>query len=53
LKQLAQAGVRVFAYLGNREVALDSALDKVMVSLSAFAADLERGCITGPIRKPK
>ena len=42
LKQIMQAGVRVFFYLEDRERTLDSALDKAMLSLSNFAAELER-----------
>ena len=42
LKQLVQAGVRVFFYLEDRERTLDSAVDKVMLSLTNFAAELER-----------
>ncbi|HJZ60386.1 MAG TPA: recombinase family protein, partial [Gemmataceae bacterium] len=42
LKQIMDAGVRVFFYLENRERTLDSAMDKVMLSLTTFAAELER-----------
>lgn len=42
LKQLVQAGVRVFFYLENRERTLDSPTDKIMMSLTAFADELER-----------
>ena len=42
LKQLVQAGVRVFFYLEDRERTLDSPTDKVMLSLTAFADELER-----------
>src|SRR5262245_37379354 len=42
LKQLVQAGVRVFFYLENRERTLDSPTDKIMLSLTAFADELER-----------
>ncbi len=42
LKQLVQAGVRVFFYLENRERTLDSPADKIMMSLTAFADELER-----------
>jgi DNA invertase Pin-like site-specific DNA recombinase len=42
LKQLSQAGVRVFAYLENREIVLDSATDKFLMSAVSFAAELER-----------
>lgn len=42
LKQLSQAGVRCFSYLDNREIALDSAIDKFMMSAATFAAEIER-----------
>jgi site-specific DNA recombinase len=42
LKQLVQAGVRVFFYLTDTERTLDSPMDKVMLSLAAFADELER-----------
>src|ERR671914_2220332 len=42
LKQLIQAGVRVFFYLEDRERTLDSPTDKIMLSLTAFADELER-----------
>src|SRR5262252_3116540 len=42
LKQLVTAGVRVFFYLENRERTLDSPTDKIMLSLTAFADELER-----------
>src|SRR5262249_49923388 len=42
LKQLSVAGVRCFSYLENREIALDSALDKFLLGAVTFAADLER-----------
>jgi site-specific DNA recombinase len=42
LKQLVQAGVRVWFYLEDRERTLDGATDKVMLSLTSFAAELER-----------
>ena len=41
-KQLVQAGVRVFFDLEDRERTLDSPTDKVMLSLTAFADELER-----------
>ena len=51
LKQLVQAGVRVFSYLEDRERTLDSPTDKIMLSLTAFADELEREksrhCIAG------
>lgn len=42
LKQLVQAGVRVFFYLEDRERTLDTPTDKIMMSLTAFADELER-----------
>jgi DNA invertase Pin-like site-specific DNA recombinase len=42
LKQIIQAGVRVFCYLEDRERTLDSPTDKIMLSLTAFADELER-----------
>lgn len=42
LKQLVQAGVRVFFYFEDRERTLDSPTDKIMMSLTAFADELER-----------
>jgi site-specific DNA recombinase len=42
LKQITDAGVRVFFYLEDRERTLDNAMDKVMLSLTNFAAEVER-----------
>jgi site-specific DNA recombinase len=42
LKQLVQAGVRVFFYLEDRERTFDSPTDKILSSLTAFADELER-----------
>src|SRR5215471_3748029 len=42
LKQIMDAGVRVFFYLEDRERTLDNALDKVMLSLTNFASEMER-----------
>jgi len=42
LKQLTDAGVRVFLYLDDRERTLESAMDKVMLSLANFASEMER-----------
>ena len=39
LKQITDAGVRVFFYLEDRERTLDNAMDKVMLSLTNFAAE--------------
>jgi hypothetical protein len=42
LKQLVQAGVRVFFYLEDRERTLDSPTDKIMLSLTAGVAQTTR-----------
>jgi DNA invertase Pin-like site-specific DNA recombinase len=42
MKQLVRAGVRVFYYLEDRERTLESATDKVLLSLTAFADEMER-----------
>ncbi|TML66074.1 MAG: hypothetical protein E6G14_15520 [Actinobacteria bacterium] len=42
LKQLTDAQVRVFLYLDDRERTLDSAMDKVMLSLTNFGSEMER-----------
>src|SRR5580765_6573755 len=42
LKQLVQANVRAFFYLEDRARTLDSPTDKIMLSLTAFADELER-----------
>jgi DNA invertase Pin-like site-specific DNA recombinase len=42
LKQLVTAGVRVFFYLEDRERTLDGPTDKIVLSLTAFADELER-----------
>jgi hypothetical protein len=42
LKQIIDAGVRVFFYLENRERTLDSATDKFLLSAVSFAGELER-----------
>ena len=42
LKTLAQAGVRVFLYLEDRERTLDSPTEKLLMSVGAFADELER-----------
>ena len=41
-KQILRASVRVFFYLEDRERTLDSPTDKIMLSLTAFADELER-----------
>jgi len=42
LKRVTDAGVRVFFHLDDRERKLDSPIDKVMLSLTAFSAEMER-----------
>ncbi len=42
LKKLSQAGVRCFSYLDGKQIALDTATDKFMMSAATFAAELER-----------
>src|SRR5215470_16395607 len=42
LKTLAQAGVRVFLYLEDRERTIDSPTDKLLLSVAAYADELER-----------
>jgi site-specific DNA recombinase len=42
LKQIIQAGVRVWFYLEDRERTLNTPTDKIMLSLTAFADELER-----------
>lgn len=42
LKQLIAAGVRVFFYLEDRERTLESPTDKLLMSVTAFADELER-----------
>lgn len=42
LQQLMDAGVRVFFYLTDQERTLNTAMDKVMLSLTNFAAEVER-----------
>src|SRR5438876_5770596 len=42
LKQLAQAGVRVWLYLEDRERTLDSPTDKLLMSVTAFTDEMER-----------
>jgi DNA invertase Pin-like site-specific DNA recombinase len=42
LKQLVTAGVRVFFYFEDRERRLDTPTDKIMLSLTAFADEVER-----------
>lgn len=42
LQQITDAGVRVWFYLTDQERKLDTAMDKVMLSLTNFAAEMER-----------
>ncbi len=42
MKQILDADVRVFFYLDDRERTLDTALDQVLLSLTNFAAEVER-----------
>ena len=42
LKQIIDAGVQVFFYLEDKERTLDSALDKMMLSVASFASEMER-----------
>jgi site-specific DNA recombinase len=42
LQQIMEAGVRVFYYLEDRKRTLDTAMDKVMLSLTGFASEVER-----------
>jgi DNA invertase Pin-like site-specific DNA recombinase len=51
LKQLVQAGVRVFFYLEDRERTLDSPTDKIMLSLTTFADELARKGAPAHIRR--
>jgi DNA invertase Pin-like site-specific DNA recombinase len=42
IKEILDAGVRLFYYLDDRERTLDSATEKVMLSLAGFASEMER-----------
>ena len=42
LKQLITSGVRLFVYLEDRERSFDSPTDKLLMSVTAFADELER-----------
>jgi site-specific DNA recombinase len=42
VKQLMQAGVRIFLYLGDEELVLNSPTDKLLLSVSAYADEIER-----------
>lgn len=42
VKQFSQAGVKIFSYLEDREVLLDTPTDKFLMSAMNFAAEIER-----------
>lgn len=42
LQQLTDAGVKVWFYLSDQERKLDTAIDKIMGSLTGFASEMER-----------
>src|SRR5436190_21532696 len=42
VKQLSEAGVKIYAYLEDREVLLDTPTDKFLMSAVNFAAEIER-----------
>ena len=42
LKQITDAGVRVYSYLTGREIPMASATDKLVASIDNFAAEVER-----------
>ena len=42
LKQFSQASVRVFLYLEDRERTIDSPTEKLLMSVAAFADEMER-----------
>jgi len=42
LKQITDAGVRVFFYLEDRERTLETPLEKMMMALGGFASEMER-----------
>jgi DNA invertase Pin-like site-specific DNA recombinase len=42
IKQILDAGVRLFYYLDDRERTLDSATEKILLSLAGFASEMER-----------
>src|SRR6266849_6447902 len=42
IKQILDAGVRIFYYLDDRERTLDSATDKLFLSITSFASETER-----------
>ena len=44
MKQLDQAGVKVYSYLENRQCSVDTPMDKVMMSLTSLADEWENSC---------
>ena len=42
MKQLSQAGVRVYSHLEDRKVLLDTPTAKFLMSAVSFAAEIER-----------
>ena len=42
VKQLSQAGVRIFGYLEDKEILLDTPTDKFLMSAVNFASEIER-----------
>ena len=42
LKQIVQAGVRIYYYMEDRERTLDSPTDKILMAVNAYAGELER-----------
>jgi site-specific DNA recombinase len=42
VKQLSQAGVRIFSYLEDKEIQLDTPTDKFLMSAVNFASEVER-----------
>lgn len=42
VKQLSQAGVQIVSYLEDKEIALDTPIDKFLMSAVSFAAEIER-----------
>jgi site-specific DNA recombinase len=42
LKQISEAGVRIFSYLEDREIALDNPIAVLMMQVQSFAASMER-----------
>lgn len=42
IKQLSQAGVRIFSYLEQREISLESPTDKFLMAAMNFAGEIER-----------